>query len=166
MDFSKIEDSLRGSGALDTLKKNGVSEVNFSFDTATYIMNYDMLFIDMVSFTNFMNKDRADSLKPIELTFNKNQFSVKNCASLIAQEMMEAFNKGGGDNSEGGMGDMNMNDFFKFKTTYHFPYEVAKYKSESGKGLLSEDKKSITIENAMNDFSDSKFNGDLTVNFK
>ena len=162
MDFSNMKDSLNANGTIDSLKQNGVSEVNFSFDTNTNIMKFDMFFDNMKSFSNYMNHDRDEKLKPIEVVFSKKSFGVKNCSSLISKDMLDAFNKGGDETTEG----MDMDNFFKFNTTYHFPYEVDTYKSESGKGMLSEDKKSITFDNTMSEISDSKYNGDITVKFK
>lgn len=162
MDFSKMEDSLKTNGSLDSLKQNGVSEVNFSYDSNTNVMKFDMLFDDIKSFSKYMNHDRDKELKPIEVLFNKKSFGVKNCSSLISQEMLDAFSKEGDGATEG----MDMDNFFKFNTTYHFPYEVDSYKSESGKGMLSEDKKSITFDNTMSEITDKKYNGDITVKFK
>ena len=164
-DLANIQDSIDANSDIkDSLKLYGISDFTMNFDTNTYKMLIGMSFKDMKSLNKFMNKDREESQKPIEVAFSKTNFSVKNCASLISNDVLEGLNKnkeGSEDNPE-----MDMSKFFTFKTTYHFPYEVKEFKSASGKGNLKEDKKSISFDNTLDEFTDDTYNGDLDVTFK
>ena len=160
--LGNIKDSISSSTDIqDSLEQYGIKKFDMDFDTTTYKLSTHMLFKDLKYLEKFMNKDRSEDLKPIEIKFSSSKFSVKNCASLIPDEMLQGLNESNDKNE-----DMDMSKFFTFKTTYHFPYSVDNYKSESGKGLLSEDKKSITFENSYEEFTNKDFNGDLEVNFK
>lgn len=163
--LGNIEDSIEANTDIrDSMSEFGITDFEVEFDTATHKLFTNMTFKNMKYFKRFMNKDRDEKLKPIEIDFSSSKFSVKNCAALISDEML----KGLGDSQKGkeGIGDMEMSSFFTFKTTYHFPYQVKEFKSASGKGFISEDKKSIFFNNTLDEFSDEKFNGDLEVFFK
>lgn len=163
--LGNIKDSIDTNTDLkDSMEQFGITKFEMDFDTSTYKLTSNMIFKNLEYFNKFMNKDRAENLKPIKVGFSTSNFSVKNCASLISDEML----KGLGDSQKGdeGMGDMDMSKFFTFKTTYHFPYEVKKFKSAIGKGSLSEDQKSISFDNTLDEFTDEKYNGDLEVSFK
>ena len=163
--LGNIKDSIDANTDIkDSLKEFGITKFEMDFDTNTYKLTSNMVFKDLKHFEKFMNKDRDEKLKPIKVDFSSSKFSVKNCASLISDEML----KGLGESTEGqeGMGDMDMSQFFSFKTTYHFPYQIKDFKSASGKGMLSENKKSISFENTLSEFTDENYNGDLDVSFK
>ena len=163
--LGSIKDSIDANTDLkDSLKEFGVTDFEMDYDTTTHKLAVNMAFIDLKYFNKFMNKDRDEKLEPIMVKFSPSSFSVKNCASLISDEML----KGLGDTQKGqeGSDGLDMSKFFTFKTTYHFPYAVKDYKSASGNGMLSEDKKSISFNNNLDDFTNDSFNGDLEVNFK
>ena len=164
--MGNIKDSINSNIDIqDSLKQYGITKFEMDFDTNTYILKSDMVFKDLKYFNSFMNKDRADSLKPIIVEFSSAKFSVKNCASLMSNELLKGLGNDEPKPESNLSDDMDMGKFFKFKTTYHFPYKVKNYKSATGKGLLSEDKKSISFENSIDEFSDDKFSGDLDVEF-
>lgn len=159
--LGNIKDSISANTDIqDSLEQYGITKFEIDFDTNKYLLTSNMVFKNLDYFQKFMNKDREEGLKPIEVKFSSSNFSVKNCASLIPDEMLKGLNNSDKENE-----DMDMSKFFTFKTTYHFPYEVDSFKSQSGKGLLSEDKKSISFENSIDEFTDSNFNGDLEVKF-
>ena len=161
--LANIKDSIDANTDIkDSMEQYGISNFEVDFDTNTYKLTSIMTFKNLEYFEKFMNKDRDESLKPIEVDFSSSSFSVKNCASLMSDEMLKGIGESQKNSEEG----MDMSKFFSFKTTYHFPYEVKKFNSSTGKGMLSEDKKSISFENSLDEFTDEKFNADLEVSFK
>lgn len=162
-DFGNIKDSINAQNDIkDSMEHYGITQFDIDFDTTSYKLTSAITFKNIDYFEKFMNKDRDENLKPIKVEFSSSTFSVKNCASLISTEMLKGLGETQKESNDSGM---DMSSFFTFKTTYHFPYKVKNFTSASGKGKLDENKKSISFDNTLSEFTDDNYSGDLQVNF-